>query len=58
MRLYQNDEDALRPLGKGMALFIRAAVRESYNVTIREGDAGDVHSMRNHPWLIFDSYKF
>ena len=28
VRLYQTDDDELRPLGKGMAIFIRAAVRE------------------------------
>jgi len=28
VRLYQTDDDVLRPLGKGMAIFIREAVRE------------------------------
>ncbi|KZR92366.1 hypothetical protein MITS9509_01353 [Synechococcus sp. MIT S9509] len=28
VRLYQSDDDQLRPLGKEMAVFIRAAVRE------------------------------
>ncbi len=28
VRLHQSDDDALRPLGKGMAVFIRQAVRE------------------------------
>ncbi len=28
VRLYQSDDDQLRPLGKGMATFIREAVRE------------------------------
>ena len=28
VRLDQTDDDVLRPLGKGMAIFIRAAVRE------------------------------
>ena len=28
LRLYQTDDDQLRPLGKDMAVFIREAVRE------------------------------
>ena len=28
VRLYQSDDDVLRPLGKDMAVFIREAVRE------------------------------
>ena len=28
LKLYQPDDDSLRPLGKGMATFIREAVRE------------------------------
>ena len=28
LRLYQSDDDSLRHLGKGMAIFIREAVRE------------------------------
>ncbi len=28
LRLYQTDDDQLRPLGKDMAIFIREAVRE------------------------------
>lgn len=28
LRLYQADDDVLRPKGKGMAIFIREAVRE------------------------------
>ena len=28
VRLFQSDDDTLRPLGKEMAIFIRAAVRE------------------------------
>ena len=31
VRLYQSDDDQLRPLGKQMAVFIRNAVREKLN---------------------------
>ena len=31
VRLYQSDDDQLRPLGKQMAVFIRDAVREKLN---------------------------
>ena len=31
VRLYQSDDDELRPLGKQMAVFIREAVREKLN---------------------------
>ena len=41
VRLYQSDDDELRPLGKQMAVFIREAVREKLN---RQREGQDLQS--------------
>ena len=41
VRLYQSDDDQLRPLGKQMAVFTRNAVREKLN---RQREGQDLQS--------------